>query len=72
METITLRTDPKNEQQNPMEGKKVIFVNDDMDPENADGVKGHLEAFGDSDFALSEPAFPWRKAKASSKAAPGR
>ena len=34
------------EQQNPMEGKKVIFVKDDNDRENADGVRGHLEAVG--------------------------
>ena len=32
------------EQKNPMEGKKVIFVEDDSDVENADGKKGHLEA----------------------------
>lgn len=28
---------------NPFEGKKVIFVMNDNEPENADGVKGHLE-----------------------------
>jgi O-antigen biosynthesis protein WbqP len=33
-------------QQNPMEGKKVKFVENDKEPENADGVKGHLEAVG--------------------------
>ena len=38
-------------QQNPMEGKKVIFVECDDDKENADGVKGHLEAIGDSAYA---------------------
>lgn len=38
-------------QQNPMEGKKVIFVGCDDDKENADGVKGHLEAIGDSAYA---------------------
>lgn len=37
-------------EQNPMEGKKVIFVKDDNDAENADGVRGHLEAIGDSDY----------------------
>ena len=37
------------EQKNPMEGKKVIFVEDENDKENADGVKGHLEAVGDSE-----------------------
>ena len=29
------------EQKNPMEGKKVVFVADENDKENADGVKGH-------------------------------
>ena len=41
--------DDKN-QKNPFEGKKVIFVEDDTDKENADGVRGHLEAIGDSDY----------------------
>lgn len=38
------------EQKNPLEGKKVIFVEDENDKENADGVRGHLEAVGDSDY----------------------
>lgn len=37
-------------QKNPMEGKKVIFVEDEKDARNADGVCGHLEAVGDSAF----------------------
>lgn len=37
------------EEKNPLEGKKVIFVEDENDKENADGAKGHLEAIGDSD-----------------------
>ena len=37
-------------QQNPLEGQKVIFVYDDADKENADGVKGHLVTVGISDF----------------------
>lgn len=41
------------EQRNPMEGKKVIFVENDLEPENADGVKGHLEAVGDSECKAS-------------------
>jgi len=36
------------EQKNPMEGKKVQFIEDENDKENADGIKGHLEAVGDS------------------------
>lgn len=39
----------KPEERNPMEGKKVVFVQDDNDKENADGVKGHLAAVGDSE-----------------------
>lgn len=31
-------------EQNPFAGKKVVFVRDDNDDENADGVRGHLEA----------------------------
>ena len=40
----------KNEpqQKNPLEGKKVVFVENENEPENADGVRGHLEAVGDS------------------------
>ena len=33
-------------EQNPFAGKKVVFVQDDNDDENADGVRGHLEAVG--------------------------
>lgn len=36
------------EQKNPLEGKKVVFVENEEEPENADGVRGHLEAVGDS------------------------
>lgn len=36
------------EQKNPLEGKKVVFVENENEPENADGVKGHLEAVGES------------------------
>lgn len=42
--------DNEPEQKNPLAGKKVIFVEDENDKENADGVKGHLEAVGDSDY----------------------
>lgn len=38
------------DKKNPLEGKKVVFVEDENDPENADGVRGHLEAGGDSDY----------------------
>lgn len=39
----------KPEEQNPMEGKRVRFVADDGEKENADGVRGHLEAVGTAD-----------------------
>lgn len=35
------------EQKNPLEGKKVVFVENESEPENADGERGHLEAVGD-------------------------
>ena len=38
------------EEKNPVEGKKVVFIKDDKDEENADGVKGHLEIAGESDY----------------------
>lgn len=43
----TYENDP--EQKNPLEGKKVVFVENEEEPENADGVRGHLEAVGDSE-----------------------
>ena len=36
------------EQRNRLEGKKVVFVENENEPENADGVRGHLEAVGES------------------------
>jgi O-antigen biosynthesis protein WbqP len=38
----------KPEEKNPMEGKKVKFVEDENEPANADGVCGHLEEVGKS------------------------
>ena len=37
------------EERSPFEGKKVVFVEDDNDPINADGMKGHLESVGTSE-----------------------
>lgn len=34
------------EEQNPMEGKMVRFVENEAEPENADGARGHLEEAG--------------------------
>lgn len=45
--------DNEPEQKNPLEGKKVIFVEDENDKENADGVRGHLRAIGDCDHKPS-------------------
>ena len=39
----------KPEERNPMENKKVVFVENDSEKENADGVRGHLMAIGDSE-----------------------
>lgn len=41
------------EQKNPMENKKVKFIFDDNDKENADGERGHLEAIGISNVKKS-------------------
>ena len=41
--------DGEDDQKNPLEGKRVEFVEDENDPENADGVRGHLVAVGDSE-----------------------
>ena len=38
------------EQQNAFIGKKVVFIEDPNDAENADGVRGHLEVTGVSDY----------------------
>lgn len=35
---------------NPMEGKMVVFVENSIDAENADGVRGHLEPIGNSNY----------------------
>lgn len=39
----------KPEEKNPMEGKKVRFVENENEPANADGVRGHLEETGNSE-----------------------
>ena len=54
MNAIAKKQKPKSEyadrpeEQNPMKGKKVVFVEDENDPMNADGKNGHLEAIGES------------------------
>lgn len=42
--------DNEPEEKNPLEGKKVVFVEDENDQVNADGVKGHLEDIGDENI----------------------
>lgn len=49
-ETI-FENEPK--QKNSLKGKKVIFVKDENDKENADGIKGHLEAIGEANHIPS-------------------
>lgn len=41
--------DSEDDQKNPLEGRRVEFVEDENDPENADGVRGHLVAVGNSE-----------------------
>lgn len=45
------------DQQNPMEGKSVIFTEDESEPENADGKKGHLTATGESKSSTRHQSF---------------
>lgn len=40
-------------EKNPMEGKEVVFIEEESDPLNADGLRGHLEAVGESSFRES-------------------
>ena len=42
------RYQDKPEEQNPMQGKMVRFVADESEKENADGMRGHLEAIGET------------------------
>ncbi len=48
------------EQKNPFEGKRVVFIEDENDPKNADGVRGHLKAVGDAPKFKSGYAF-WKR-----------
>lgn len=42
------RYENQPEEKNPMEGKIVRFVEDENEKENADGMRGHLEAISSS------------------------
>lgn len=48
------------EQKNPFEGKKVVLIEAENDQENADGIKGHLEVVGDSEY---KPGFYEKRIK---------
>lgn len=48
-------------QKNPMEGKKVRFVEDENEKENADGVRGHLEAVGNTDHKAGAYEKVWKR-----------
>lgn len=43
----------REDSKNPFEGKKVIFVENEEDPENADGVRGYLEPVSASAYTPS-------------------
>lgn len=45
---LSSRYKNKPGEQNPMQGKMVRFVEDENEKENADGMRGHLVAIGDS------------------------
>ncbi len=51
----------KPEEWNPMEGKKVRFVEDETDSVNADGVCGHLEIIGESNIKRSFYDAFWKR-----------
>lgn len=53
------KNDPS--QKNPMEGKKVRFVEDENEKENADGVRGHLEAVGNTDHKAGAYEKVWKR-----------
>ena len=38
------------DEKNPLEGKRVVFVEDEDKPENADGLRGYLQTTGESSF----------------------
>ena len=42
--------DNNPEEKNPLEGKKVVFIENENEPENADGIRGHLEAVGEAEY----------------------
>ena len=49
------------EEQNPMEGKRVRFIEDPNERENADGVRGHLKAVGEAEHQESVYEKFWKR-----------
>ena len=49
-------------QRNPVEGRKVRFIEDQDEPLNADGVRGHLVAVGECDSKRSFYDRIWKRA----------
>lgn len=47
---VTHNTEENKKDKNPMEGKKVVFIHDNNDQENADGLCGHLVAVGNCEY----------------------
>ncbi len=45
------KNDPR--QRNPLEGKRLVFIPNERDPENANGVRGHLEVVGTTNLSTS-------------------
>ena len=42
-----------NDEKNPFEGKKVVFIEDAGEPENADGARGYLQTAGETEYESS-------------------
>ncbi len=42
----------EKQEKNPMEGKRVVFVRNDDDNENADGVRGHVKEFKNNSIPM--------------------
>ena len=53
----------KPEEKNPMEGRMVKFVEDENEKENADGVRGHLEAIGPASHKAGDCDHPGQVTK---------
>ena len=59
MSTVSKRK--KEELNNPMEGKRVVFVENEAEEINADGKRGHLEAIGSTEVKRSIYDIFWKR-----------